>query len=373
MAGLVAWRDALAGWGARIGSPASASLSLLRASLDGPLYLGGGRPKLSRVLGGRQESFVPPGVYGAFVNVDLSAAYARALGQLIYPGTWWREWDGELPRRSRLPIMARAVVRVPSLAAGPLPIRPRTRPETALMRYTERIDYPTSRRVQGLWTLAELQQAEAAGCAVRVLRAWMMLGPPRRPFERWWRRIEKGRKLPGFGGDLFKLTGNTLWGRFALDGVRTEDRWRDGHHTAHKILGDYLNPAYGAEDVSELIASGVRARLYGELIRPNDGSLISVHTDGGLIRGPGPDRCPPGWRVKRSGSLLIYLGPQMYAYREHGARELTFVVSGIAPDSAPAAFGGAARQSIGWPPTSFGDSLAARERRALARIVAALG
>lgn len=376
MAGLVSWRDHLHAANARIGSPATASLSLLRATLAGPLYLGSDRPRLSQVLGGRQESFVSPGVYGAFAQLDIAAAYARALGRLVYPGGSWRRLratSGKLPVDPELPMLVRAVVAVPPGIIGPLPVRPRRKLPPGLGRYTQEIEYPSGRDVQGIYSWIELAGARRAGCNVRVLDAWMNLGAPIRPFERWWWRIKAGRRLSGYAGELFKSTGNTLWGRFALDGAGTLDRYRDGRRVSSEARGRTYNPAYNAEDVSELVASSVRARLYSELIAPFEDRLISVHTDGGLVREPftlADARLTSDWRVKRTGSMCIFIGPQMYAYVE--GREFHHVCSGVSPESAPAAFAGVCRQVLDWPPTVYGSRVTARDRRRLEALCVAL-
>ncbi len=373
MDGIVAWRDRLALHGARVGSPAAASLSLLRTTLDRTLYLGSGRPRIPMVLGGRQEAFAAPGTYGAFVHVDLRSAYARTLGELVYPAGTWREWSGPLPADPELPMLVRARVRIPE-GIGLIPRRPRRRPQPGLARMLAPIEYPTATTVQGIYNLAELRAAESAGAAVRPIQAWVHLGTAHRPFAVWWELIRSGRALGGYAGDLFKLAGNTLWGRFAIDGVRTLDRWVDGHRITEAVDGPVLPAALGAEDVSELVASTVRARLLSELIVPAGDDLLSVHTDGGLVRGRGEivASMSSDWRVKHRGGLVIYLGPQMYAYRARGARELSYVVSGIEPEHAPLAFAGLCAEVIGWPPTTFG-SVAARDRRRLVALARELG
>jgi len=368
LAGLATWRDVLHDAGARIGSPASSSFSLFKATLAGPTFLGGGlgRPKF-RIVGGRQEAFFEPGVYGSFVQVDMQAAYGATLGALSYaPGGAWVKVD-RLPADPEAPCFVRARVSTYGLDVGPIPVRPRSRPKGAA-KLDERIDYPIDRHVQGIYSRAELEAAERAGCGVRVLAVYMLLGVRLRLFERWWSVISEGRKLPGYAGDLFKQTGNTLWGRFALDGVKTHDRYQGGSRVSSVVRGG-VNPAFGAPDISELVTASVRARLYSELIAPHAERLISVHTDGGLVRAPFDHRMPRGWRRKGSGSILVYLGPQLYAYRPHGDRApLTYVVSGISPPSAPTIFGGLCRSWIGWPPTQ-GGSTEVRDRRRLDRLV----
>src|SRR5882672_9081471 len=81
LAGLVAFRDYLATFGAAIGSASSSSFSLLRATLVDPIRCQSGDvPTITEVMGGRQQGFVPPGHYADFESWDLAAAYASALG-----------------------------------------------------------------------------------------------------------------------------------------------------------------------------------------------------------------------------------------------------------------------------------------------------
>lgn len=373
--GLVRWRDALYGWGARIGSPAAASSSLLRATITGPLFLGDpfnpDRPRISSVLGGRQESYADPGVYGSFAQVDLRAAYARTLGRLVYPpgGRWVRFKGPDLPSGETLPQLVRARVRVPPGVVPPLPRRPRYRPPGP-ERASQTIEYPTG-RIRGLWSRGEVEMAARAGCEVKVIETYVLLGAHYRPFSEWWRRVKAGRSMDGYAGDLFKQVGNTLWGRFALDGIKTVDRFSDGRRISSTLRGGF-NPALGAPDLSEQVSAAVRVRLYDELIRPQAGRLIAVHTDGGLVRTPAVVPPSSGWRIKRRGRMLIFINPQVYAFSERG-RGLEYVFSGISPDSVPAAFAGLCRLSLGWPPTTFGRSVAARDEARLRALCAALG
>lgn len=375
LAGLVRWRDFLHERGARIGSPAAASSSLLRSTLAGPLFLGDpfgpDRPRLRTVLGGRQASFTEPGTFGAFEQVDLRAAYARTLGNLVYPpgGRWIRFAGPRLPE-SDLPQLVRARVRVPPGIVPPLPRRPRYLPPGP-ERSERTIEYPTG-RVQGLWARGEVEAAARAGCDVKVIETFLLLGPTYRPFRAWWQHVQAARRLPGYAGELGKHLGNTLWGRFALDGRRTLDRFVDGHRVSSVLRGGF-NPSLGAPDLSEQVASAVRVRLYEDLIVPQSERLIAVHTDGGLVRSPAKVPASEGWRVKRRGSVLVYLNPQVYAYTPVGGRGLEVVFSGIAPEAAPAAFAGLCRVSIGWPPTTFGRSVRARDEARFRALVEALG
>lgn len=373
LAGLVRWRDFLAERGARVGSPASASFSLWRATLTGPMFLGDpfgdDRPRLSQVLGGRQESFARPGVYGAVAQVDLRAAYARTLGRLVYPpGGRWVRFRGMMPEETSLPVLVRASVRVAPGIIPPLPRRPRYVPPGP-ERAARTIEYPRD-RIRGLWTRSEILVARRAGCSVKVLESFMLLGPTYRPFAGWWDHVQAARRMTGYAGELGKQLGNTLWGRFALDGIKTLDHFEDGRRISSALRGGF-NPALGAPDLSEQVSSAVRVRLYDELMTPQADKLIGVHTDGGLLRWPAKVPAGEGWRLKSHGNLLIYINPQVYAIRI--GRELRYVFSGIAPGSAPSAFAGLCRTFLGWPPTVYGEGIAARDRRRLERLMTVLG
>src|SRR3990172_5403346 len=90
LAGLLAWRTWLAGYGASPqGSLGSTSWSLLRATLRAPLWTNrGSSPPVPYVLGGRQELVSWIGRYEPARHYDLPAAYAAQLGAMRYGGHW---------------------------------------------------------------------------------------------------------------------------------------------------------------------------------------------------------------------------------------------------------------------------------------------
>jgi hypothetical protein len=330
LAGLIGWRDWLRDAGATIGTIGSASMSLFRASLDRPLYLNGGEPPvLPEVVGGRQEQGVPPGYYGPFVAWDMAAAYTRALGGLLYQGGVWAR-TASLPADGEpWPTFAHARVSVdPGASWGPLPRRLRKPEPTGITRKMHQREYPAG-RFQGIWSGAELRAAERAGARVTIDRAWIMAGRERYPFARWLSLVEAGRRLPGYAGRLAKITGNALWGRFIFYGDRTRLSYESGAMvvTDEPIPGRNPN---AAPDLAELITSTVRARVLDDLLTPYGAYVWSVHTDGGLVDAACTPALPADWRAKDRGRLLIYIGPQAYAWSE--GRGLRYKLAGTPPD-----------------------------------------
>ena len=340
LAGLIMIRDFLAENGAGMGSISSSSYSLLRATLDRPLKVWSGEdvPKISEVIGGRQEAFVDPGIIGAFDAWDLEAAYARALGDLVYPASW-ATW-GTLPsERSPYPCFVRARVSVaPGSPVGPLPRRRRKPDDSRTWRRLDEREYPIGKTLTGVWSADEIRAALDTGARVKILKVWMMRGHPDRPFQRWWELIQVARGFPGVAGRLAKTMGNTLWGQFCALGERTRVVYHDGRPT--RTPDPMPRPPRRSQplDVAELVTSKVRARLLSEIMVPQLDRLISVHTDGALLRpGPTPD-LPEDWKLKDRGRSLIYLGPQTYAYRRAGSGTTVYKVSGVAPRHVRAVF-----------------------------------
>lgn len=354
LGGLVQWRDWIADAGATIGTIGSTALSLFRASLDRPLYVNGGDPpKLTEVVGGRQEQGVPPGYYGPFVAWDMQAAYTRVLGDLLYQGGPWAPC-GSLPASDEpWPTFAHAEVRVdPGASWAPLPRRLRKPEPTGITRKMLRRTYPVG-RFRGIWSGAEIAAAERAGARVKVDRAWIMTGRERYPFRPWLRLIETGRRLPGYAGALAKMTGNALWGRFIFYGDRNRLSYQGGAMTVTDEPIPGRNPNT-APDLAEIVTSTVRARLLDDLLVPYGEHVWSVHTDGGLVDGKCEPTLPADWRRKDSGTMLIYLGPQAYAWTEAGHDGLRYKLAGTPPDQVADTFANLCSTVLGTasvPPT----------------------
>lgn len=356
--GLAAWRDWLAGCGASpVGTTGSAAWSLLRASIDGLLYCSGGSPPpLLQTMGGRIElGPAGPGRFeGRLAQWDLQAAYATEIGNLRYGGRWFT--SDELPvsrspdwwAQDGRPVFVRAVVRVPDLAYGPLIRRPRKRMSQLGLFFSQLTDdrYPTSTRMQGIWTWQEIEAALEAGCQLLEIReTWVHLSAVK-PFAVWWQRVQDGRQLPGFPGLLAKTTGNALWGRFCMDpamgGVRTVRGRTDGKRVRTRKL-----PARGgmrpAHDLAETVSGRVRARLFLRMLEAGD-SLISAHTDGLWTRENQQFSHLEGretaWRLKQPARRLDLIDPQTLRYWPDPPRptEPWVVMAGVPAGLADQAF-----------------------------------
>jgi hypothetical protein len=338
------WRDWLWSHGAiASGTMGSCSWSLLRASLERVLFTpaAGSGPPLDFTLGGRQAlGALGAGRFeGRLEHLDLEGAYARTLGGLEYGGRWLD--SSQLARRdparlaaSGRPVFVRARVRIPELEYGPLPDRPRSSSHPFL-RLGLGPEYPVGVTMQRLWTWPELEAAELAGCRiVRLVDVWAHFAGGRRPFASWLEAVERGRRMRGLAGTLAKMTGNALWGRFAMRssaGVRTI-RARHGRLTASRPA-PLPGGALAAHDLAETVSGRVRAELYRAMLTLG-AAVLCVHTDG-LWRAAGGEL--EGWRVKVRAERLDLLGPQALRYTlPDGSSEV--VLAGTPSLYAPARF-----------------------------------
>jgi len=351
--GLVAWRDWLDSEGASpVSSLGSASWSLLRSKLTEPLWWSvGNRPPIKQVVGGRQEMGAGgQGHYpGPLYHYDLSAAYARTLGGLQYGG-WWNELPLPFdPVRFSGPesrcLFVRARMRIPDLPFGPLIRRPRELFEGRMRQFLALMlgnDYPTSCRLQGVWTWEEIETAVAAGCTIeKILGGWVHVSGGWRPFEEWWRAVERGRGMDDrFGSLLAKMTGNALWGQFCIGSGNGEGRsvtWRERDKRRERTLPPRPSRK-PAVDLAETVAGRVRARLY-ELLASANGGLISAHTDGGWSRAQLD--LAEGWRLDGQATGLDLLGPQALRWWPVGQRSTPdpfVVLAGVPAKRAPGTF-----------------------------------
>ena len=349
--GLARWRDWLHGHGAiASGTMGTASWSLLRATLERPLFTPGEkslRPPLRFTLGGRQELGAGgPGRYeGPIEHLDLQAAYARTLGSLEYGGRWLDSSalgcdDAERLAATGRPVFVRARVRIPDgLEYGPLPERPTSATHPFLLLGLGP-EYPTGVTMQRVWTWQEVEAAREAGCRVRVLELWAHFAGGRRPFARWLEAVEQGRGMHGLAGTLAKMTGNALWGRFAMrsDGSgRRVIRARYGRHTASRDAPRAQGGIPAAHDLAETVSGRVRAQVFRAMLTLGP-DLLSVHTDGGWRLNRDGDEPPAGgWRVKARAGRLDVLSPQSLRYTTlEGRTEV--VLSGTPSAYAPERF-----------------------------------
>lgn len=325
-AGLLALRDYLGSRGAGIPSTlGSASMSLLRATIDQPLYFPSGDvPRLGEFIGGRVQSFAG-GYVGGFGSWDIQAAYTRTMGELCYNGRW-KVWNRPPSDASPFPCYYRATVTSPG-RLGLVPRRARKRPAGAGVEAEIMRDYPTGVRFSGIWNRAELDAAAALGARVKVRKVWLGAGPLVYPFAPWWEAVKEARALPGWGGVFGKAMGNTLWSRFALTGEGSSVTYKGGWPTRRTTR---KAPAHlSALDLTELITSTTRARLLSDMMGPYGPRLLAVHTDGALLA-PGPEpELPAYWRRKAAGDRLILIDPGTYSYRNTETDRTEYVVSGV--------------------------------------------
>lgn len=338
LAGLVGWRDWLAGEGAApLGSLGSSAKSLLRATLERTLWTtapAAQSPPIRWTVGGRQQlgpAGAPLERVGTIRHYDLRAAYAQTLSELRYGGHWHRMRTDE--RRLHLfavahPLFVRARVRLPGGFPGPLVKRERKDHSAMLAHFPA---YPTRGRLQGIWTWEEVEQARAMGAGVTILDAWGHASAGWRPFLPWWEAVERGRNgLHGFASTLAKATGNALWGQFCIQpgGKRSILFYeRRGSRVVRRVeLLDGHSGPRPAHDLSELLTGLVRARLQA-FMRAAGERLCSAHTDGGWTDcTDGWAYREEGWRLKETATRIRVLDPQMLAYRI--GRQESYVVAG---------------------------------------------
>jgi hypothetical protein len=349
---LARWRSWLEDYGASpTGTTGSAAWSLLRATLDGTLFCSLGEPpRLLQTMGGRVElGPAGAGLYlGKLAQVDMQAAYASTLAGLRYGGRWFAsadlpgparglEWWADEPSRA---VFARATLRVPEGRYGPVIRRPRRRMSQMALFFSQAYEdrYPSGCRLTGVWTWQEIVAALEAGSRIVKLHEFWVHLAARRPFAPWWEAVQAGRALPGLAGQLAKMTGNALWGRFCMDvraqGVRAI-RSRNGKVASRKLpLRGGMRPAH---DLAETVSGRVRAELYRLMVRADD-RLLSAHTDGAWVREPLELAAP--WRVKQPARRLELLDPQVLRYWPRPARrsEPWLVYAGMPAGLAPAAF-----------------------------------
>lgn len=336
--GLARWRNWLEGYGAApAGSLGGSGMSLLKATLRQPLWTSAGNlPPVKYTLGGRQEATPPTPrlVTGMLRHSDMVAAYANTLGRVRYGNRWEHfgprdmSWRRLAERNPNMLVYVRAVVDIPELphGLGPLPDRPRSQPSGAASLFWAlgQEAYPSGRRLQGVWSWPELEQAEASGSRIRrVLDVWIHLaGESERPFAPWLDAVQVGREMGGFAGTLAKATGNATWGQLAIAKGRRKIVAR-GRDENVRMRGG--NPSQRAFDLAEWIAGSVRARLHAGMIEAGE-RLICAHTDGLWA-----DRVKvPGWRVRRARDAdeLRLIDAQHLAYRA-GAGDWEYTVAGV--------------------------------------------
>ncbi len=349
LAGLCAWRDWLAGYRASpLSSLGSSAMSLLRATLAEPLWTAVGElPPFRFTIGGRQEDAFGDGrphtLEGSFRHYDLPAAYAETLGRMRYGGLWTRV-DRRYPfERTHLNgelVFVRARVRLPELAFGPLPRRPRHSP-AGWSGVFEPVTYPRAGVVQGAWTWDELRVALTHGARIlRLLDVWVHSTRPEDapPFAPWWEAVQEGRRMRGFAGTLAKATGNSLWGQFAITPGRKDVVTYDANGERQRSLREVpvQRGRPRAFDLAEQLTGQVRARLAEFMLAAGE-RLVCVHTDGGWVRSSRAFRPGGGFRQKLRAERIDFLGPQFLRYYPPG-EEPAYVVAGVPRKLVPETF-----------------------------------
>ncbi len=350
------WRDWLHAYGAVPGTSGGASMGLLKGTLRHPLWcsVGWDTKRIRQSSGGRiSNGPAGQGVFnGDLHHYDLQAAYANGIGTLRYGGRWFPErnttdrWLDTLTRQG-VPVFARAAVYVPKHAPyGPLPCHTvpralRRHKHHPLLREIMRLTgkmYPRGQRVQGWWPIEEIRAAEQVGATVKLLEVWKHAAPKESPFRHWLAAVNEGREMGGLAGGLAKITGNALWGQFALDptirGTRTIRRYTPGRKLPQIVkLGGhpFQLPAI---DLAEIVAGRIRARLLLAMLACDDG-LVCAHTDG--LWANGDVNLSAEWRTKATARRVELLTPQKLRYYPRRAEPVT-VYSGVPVEQGGAAF-----------------------------------
>jgi hypothetical protein len=349
---LCAWRDWVESEGAGIGSRSGTAVSMLRARLSEGFETGGMSVPIGLIVGGRMHS-TRPAMHESVTVWDLRSAYASTLATL--PSGRWRV--GRLDLDDKAPQFAECSVLIPKRSKwGPLPQREGVTTTGAWWEewIIER-PYPQGITLSGLWSADELRSAVDCGARIlRVHRAWRM-HIEAYPFYDWWRAIERGRLLPNAAGSLAKVTGNTLWGVFAVRPGKLERiEYRNGLMHRTPMSDGYSSNRQRDYALAETITARVRARVYDELIRPAGDNLISVCVDGGLVK-PGFRPRGDDWRMKDSGSLCAFITPYLFSYRRYNG-ETVYKAAGIADEKRIEFFASMHR-------SAFGDSRRPSARR----------
>lgn len=351
--GLSLIRDFLAERGAGGTSTTKRSVSLLRATLQRPLYTFGGPDPvpIREVVGGRQET-VRYGIWPRdFIGLDISGAYFNALGTMHYGGSWQQiRLDGLLADDEPRQAFHNARVVVPNLPLGPLPRRRRGPTKGGSIDRLDTLrEYPVGLTFKGVWSNTELRSAERAGCEIKVLRSWVDVGNiDDQPFAAWHAAIEEARALPGLAGVYGKMLGNVLVGwLMSRPGPTYWYEWNDDNtiHRRGAIAGRKRPGHTSPFDLAELVTSTVRAKLNDDVLVPQAARVIGCHTDGVFLTGSEINPIPNGWRVKHRGTGIAFIHPQVWAFRNVDG--WVYCYSGIPAPEVARAFNESASEKFG--------------------------
>jgi hypothetical protein len=320
---IVEFRDWLNDEGARASCTFGAmSISLLRAKISSPIFTGmGGRnncPPIEFTRGGRQ--FIPDGGMGKYegqiINWDLPSAYASTLGNICWNGYWTKCYlrHAIKAHQNGAPVYCHATVDIPNVRVGPLPLTLSRPPNPLSTAISHKFGYPISERLEGIWTLSELFEAENVGCKVDYIICWAMM-TQNQPFTEWWKAILRGKELDGaIARSLAKRTGNSLVGTFSKDprvkGKKLAIHYVNGNRKIRR-LNFHPNSQVPGHDLAEAITSAVRAKLYQHIVAADE-HLLSAHTDGLWVKGK--YEVPNGWRIKQQAKRIDLIDPQNLRY-----------------------------------------------------------
>lgn len=248
------------------------------------------------------------------------------------PPEWWAAQNR--------PVFVRAKVRLSgSVAFGPLPRKPRKRLHYFATLLQPNL-YPSSGVIQGVWTWEEVLAAELAGCKiVKIMETWGHLAAERKPFVPWWEAIQDGRLMKGMAGQLAKMTGNALWGRFCMDSTLSDrsilSRQRNAKQLDRRVLPIVMGGARPDHALAETVSGRVRAHLFLMMEQCGD-RLLSAHTDGVWTRDiPEP---PDGWRCKVRARRFDILNPQKFRYYPANRLEPVAIYAGVPAQKAAETF-----------------------------------
>lgn len=332
------WRDWIEEYGGKAsGTVASVSWSIWRATLSKPFVSPRDWPRAVKFpIGGRLVPCIEENSawMGDFIQWDLQAAYSRKLGTIKFGGleSKWVEVKEtshyrELAAKG-IPVYVTARVWVPGMRYGPLPER---RQKYSPFSYIP-IRYWTNRQIYGTWTIQEIEQAELAGCTVKIDRIWVHSGGELN-FERWWLAIEDGREnLQGFARYLAKVTGNSLWGQFAFREKKRKIRWfgEDGKRD-HRIIQPRLGNRPQSPELADQLSGQIRAELY-EMIRLAEGGLMQANTDGAWVQNQDGWMPPDQWRIKNRARYMEFIDASNYRFWEPDTENPTYIMAGVPMD-----------------------------------------
>lgn len=339
----VEWRNWIEEYGGKAsGTVASVSWSIWKATLTKDFVSPTDWPKAIKFpIGGRlvpcrEENSC---YVGNFVQWDMQAAYSRRLGGMKFGGekSKWvevkeRSHYAEMAKKG-VPVYVVAKVWVPKMKFGPLPQR---RQNYSPFSYRP-INYFVGKQLYGTWTYQEIEQAELAGCTIKIERVWVHAGGEF-SFQQWLNVIEEGRNnLHGFARYLAKATGNSLWGQFAFREKKRKVRWFEDGKRFHRIIMPRVGNRPKSPELADNLSGQIRADLYSFIVSAGD-SLLQANTDGAWLEERNGFVPADGWRVKKRATMMEFIDASAYRYWEEGNSDPTYVMAGVPFDVQESSF-----------------------------------